>query len=217
MANRRISELPAISAVDIQDADLFTIVHVSEVDPGLKNKKFTVSEHKAYLNGYYLQITGGTIANNLTVGNNLNVSGSTTIAQNLTVSGSGTFGTLVINNFTSTGTISGVTITGTNILGVNVNGNNGFFTSLQAPTAALGAVTATTLSGGTITGNTIAASGITGQTITGNTILGGNISGGTVQGVSGIFTLVSGSTVTGDLGRFANLTGVSGTFTSPFS
>jgi hypothetical protein len=217
VANRRISELPAISAVDIQDADLFTIVHVSEVDPGLKNKQFTVSQHKSYLNGYYLQITGGTIANNLTVGNNLNVSGSVTVAQNLNVSGSGTFGTLVIDDFTSTGTISGVTITGTSILGVTVNGNNGFFNSLQSPAAAMGALTATTISGGAITGDTIAASGITGQTISGNTVLGVNVSGVTVQGASGIFVLVSGSTVTGDIGRFTNLTGVSGTFTSSLS
>jgi hypothetical protein len=61
VANRRITELPAITSVDIVDADLFTVVDVSEVDPGLKNKKFTVAEHKAYLNNYYLQLTGGTL------------------------------------------------------------------------------------------------------------------------------------------------------------
>ena len=170
MANRRISDLPAITSIDIADADLFTIVHVSEVDPGLKNKKFTVAEHKAYLNNYYLQLSGGTIANNLTIANDFNVSGDATFAQDLNVVGTGTFGVLSISGLTSTGIISGVTITGTNILGINVNGDNGYFASLQAPIAALGAVTATTLSGGTITGNSIAASGITGQTITGNNI-----------------------------------------------
>ncbi len=151
MANRRISDLPAISSVDIADADLFTIVHVSEVDPGLKNKKFTVQEHRAYLNNYYLQLTGGTIAT-LTVTNNLNVSGNTNIRGNLDVLGTGTFGVLSINNLVATGTISGNTITGQSIQGVNINGNNGYFTNLQYINAVGTTLEGSLISGAVVTG-----------------------------------------------------------------
>ena len=41
MANRRITELPAITSASINDNDLLLVVDVAEVDPGLKNKKFT--------------------------------------------------------------------------------------------------------------------------------------------------------------------------------
>jgi len=126
VANRRISDLPAITSIGIDDADLFTIVHLAEVDPGLKNKKFTVQEHKAYLNNYYLQLTGGTV-NSLTVTNNLGVSGNTTVQGNLTVAGTGIFTNLAISNLTVTGTISGNTITGQSIQGLNVNGTNGYY------------------------------------------------------------------------------------------
>lgn len=198
MANRRISDLPAITSIDINDADLFTIVHVAEVDPGLKNKKFTVQEHKAYLNNYYLQLTGGTVAT-LTVANNLNVSGNATVQNNLNVIGTGTFGGLTINNLISTGTISGTTITGQSIQGVNVNGNNGYFVDLQYINAVGDSIRSTAISGTTITGDVIRASGITGQTITGNTINAINVNATSITGVTGIFTtLLSGLTVTGN-------------------
>jgi len=203
VANRRITDLPGITSVDIVDADLFTVVDVSEVDPGLKNKKFTVAEHKAYLNNYYLQLTGGTIANNLVVGGTLNVSGNATLQHDLNVSD-----TAFINNFVSTGLISGVTITGTSILGVNVNGNNGSFTSLQATNTALVNATATNFSGAAITGDSIRASGITGQVISGDNVYGVNISGTTISGQTGIFT----SSLSGAL-----ISGVSGVFTSRLS
>lgn len=38
MANRRITDLPAISSASIDDDDLLMVVDVAEVDPGLKNK-----------------------------------------------------------------------------------------------------------------------------------------------------------------------------------
>jgi hypothetical protein len=208
VANRRITELPAITSVDIDDADLFTVVDVSEVDPGLKNKKFTVAEHKAYLNNYYLQLTGGTITNNLVVGGTLNVSGNATLQHDLNVSGTAFINNFVTSGIVSTGLISGVTITGTSILGVNVNGNNGSFTSLQATNTALVNATATNFSGAAITGDSIRASGITGQVISGDNIYGVNISGTTISGQTGIFT----SSLSGAL-----ISGVSGVFTSRLS
>jgi hypothetical protein len=39
MANRRISELPLLDGTQVAEQDLFTMVHVFEVDPTLKNKK----------------------------------------------------------------------------------------------------------------------------------------------------------------------------------
>jgi len=42
MANRRISELPLLDGTLVAEQDLFTVVHVFEVDPTLKNKKITV-------------------------------------------------------------------------------------------------------------------------------------------------------------------------------
>lgn len=208
MANRRITDLPGITSVDIVDADLFTVVDVSEVDPGLKNKKFTVAEHKAYLNNYYLQLTGGTITNNLVVGGTLNVSGNATLQHDLNVSGTAFINNFVTSGIVSTGLISGVTITGTSILGVNVNGNNGSFTSLQATNTALVSATATNFSGAAITGDTIRASGITGQVISGDNVYGVNISGTTISGQTGIFT----SSLSGAL-----ISGVSGVFTSRLS
>lgn len=205
MANRRITDLPGITSVDIADADLFTVVDVSEVDPGLKNKKFTVAEHKAYLNNYYLQITGGTITSGLTVGGDLRVSGNTILEQDLNVSGTAFINSFVTSGITSTGLISGVTITGTSILGVNVNGNNGSFTSLQAVSTALVSATATNFSGQAITGDSIRASGITGQVISGDNIYGVNISGTTISGATGIFTsLLSGAVISGATGVFTS-------------
>jgi hypothetical protein len=67
MANRRISDLQELAGIDVAEQDLFTIVHVFEVDPALKNKKITISGTKEYLNLYYLPRTGGTISGSTTV------------------------------------------------------------------------------------------------------------------------------------------------------
>lgn len=53
MANRKISDFPAIEAGQIVDQNLLTLVAVFEVDPLLRNKKITFTEFKNYLNGYY--------------------------------------------------------------------------------------------------------------------------------------------------------------------
>ena len=43
MANRRISELQEQAGLQLAEDDLLTVVNVSEPDPGLKNKKLTIS------------------------------------------------------------------------------------------------------------------------------------------------------------------------------
>ena len=62
MANRRITDLQELAGNALEDIDLFTVVHINEVDPALKNKKITVSGTKVYYNVYYLPRTGGTIS-----------------------------------------------------------------------------------------------------------------------------------------------------------
>jgi hypothetical protein len=76
MANRRISELPSIAGDQVAEDDLFTLVHVFEVDPSLKNRKITISGYKDYLNTYYLTATGGTLYGSLDIQNNLTVQSS---------------------------------------------------------------------------------------------------------------------------------------------
>ena len=49
MANRRITEFPALNGADINEQDLLTLVHVFEVDPTLRNKKITFTQFKEYL------------------------------------------------------------------------------------------------------------------------------------------------------------------------
>jgi len=76
MANRRISELPSIAGDQVAEDDLFTLVHVYEVDPLLRNKKITMSGYKNYLNTYYVTTSGGTINGSLDIQNNLTVQSS---------------------------------------------------------------------------------------------------------------------------------------------
>jgi hypothetical protein len=106
MANRRISELPLLDGTQVAEQDLFTMVHVFEVDPTLKNKKITVSGLKQYLNTYYLTTSGSTVYGSLVVQNNLTTSG-------LIVSNLSTLSAVIVqNNLTTSGTISGATVTG---------------------------------------------------------------------------------------------------------
>jgi len=241
VANRRISELQELAGLDLADQDLFTVVHVSEVDPTLKNRKLTISGTKQYLNTYYLPRTGGTISGAVIVQGNLTVSGSTNFAT-ATFTGAVTVGSLIAQSgATVSGTISGATVTGSNIQGTNVNGVLGNFTTLTGGelnfttgnflqrisgvtiTGASGAFTSFT--GQTITGTTVNVSSITGDaakftTLTGNTAGFTSITGATVTGtsgnfVSGVFTSrISGLTITGVSGAFTSLTGVTVTGTT---
>ena len=97
MANRRISELQEQAGLQLAEDDLLTVVNVSEPDPGLKNKKLTISGTKAYLNIHYLPRTGGTISGNTIIENDLTVSGATT-SSGLTVSNLSTISGILVQN-----------------------------------------------------------------------------------------------------------------------
>jgi hypothetical protein len=60
VANRKVSEFPAITGDAVDEEDLLTLVHVFEVDPVLRNKKITFTQFKEYLNQYYASTTGTT-------------------------------------------------------------------------------------------------------------------------------------------------------------
>ena len=135
MANRRISDLQEIAGIDLAEQDLFTVVHVFEVDPALKNKKITLSGTKTYLNLYYLPRTGGTVSGSVVIQNDLTVSGTTT-TSGLTVAGAVTLNSLVVQtNATISGSLTVTQITGGDIVST---------TTVKGPT----------LSGNTVTGNT---------------------------------------------------------------
>ena len=105
-------------------------------------------------------------------------------------------------NITSTGTISGATITG----------NTGSFTTLTAVTG----IFTTVLSGTTTTGVTANfQSGVFTTQVSGTIVAGTTHTGTTANFNSGVFTTrVSGLTVTGDAGQFTTLTAITGIFTS---
>jgi len=105
-------------------------------------------------------------------------------------------------NITSTGTISGATITG----------NTGNFTTLTAVTG----IFTTVLSGTTTTGVTANfQSGVFTTQVSGTIVAGTTHTGTTANFNSGVFTTrVSGLTVTGDAGQFTTLTAITGVFTS---
>ena len=213
MANRRITDLPAISSASINDDDLLMVVDIAEVDPGLKNKKLTFTDTKQYFNGYYLQLTGGTIAGSLIVANDLTVSGTFT-PNTINIIGTGIFSDLLVSGSAEVrNTFSGFIITGSTIQGLNVNATTGNVGNLTANNATVGTGNFTRISGATITGATGVFGSLTGQTITGATGLFSSLSGTNITGVNGVFTTqVSGSIVTGNTARFSTLTGVSGVF-----
>ena len=247
MANRRITEFPAINGLDINEQDLLTLVHVFEVDPTLRNKKITFEQFKDYLNIYYASTSGTTFSGNIAISGNLTVSGLGSFGTILS-SGLSTFSGIVVqNNAVVSGTVSGATITGTNLQGVNVNattvttttatGTTALFTSGQYQslsgatiTGEQGSFTSGTfvnLSGATITGTTVAATTGAFQTLSTPVLnISGNLSvasGLTVSGTAQFTSTVqvtgtlSGTTVTGTAARFTTVTGVTGIFTTTLS
>ena len=154
MANRRISELQEQAGLLLAEDDLLTVVNVSEPDPGLKNKKLTISGTKAYLNVHYLPRTGGTVSGNVVVEDNLTVSGLTT-SSGLTVDNQANIsGIIVKQNITVTGTVSGTNITGNSALFTNVTATNITGTTVTGTNALFTNATATNITGTTVTGTT---------------------------------------------------------------
>jgi hypothetical protein len=108
-------------------------------------------------------------------------------------------------NISTTGTISGATITG----------NVGNFTTITAVTG----IFTTTLSGATVSGNTGRFTNLTGTaagfgTVTGATVTGTAGQFETITGGTAGFTTITGATVTGTAGRFGTLTGNTAGFTT---
>lgn len=200
MANRRISEFPAISGGDIVDQDLLTLVQVFEADPALRNKKITFTEFRSYLDQYYTHITGATFNGSVVINGDLTVTGVTSL-------GSASFndlvtfsGIVVQNNIEASGTITAP----------NITGETAVFTNLVIGTGRV----LNELSGELISGNTIRATNITGvsgvftSSITSPIISGTNVQTSYITSVSGIFTSqVSGATVTGNTAGFTTVTG----------
>jgi len=215
MANRRISELPSIEGNQVGEQDLFTLVHVFEVDPSLKNKKITISGYKDYLNTYYLTATGGTLYGSLDIQNNLTVQGTANISG-ITTSGSSIFSTIIVQTTaTVSGTISGATITGNNLNVSNALIGTGNFTLASGTTANFVTLSGTTITGGTINVTTtnitsgIFAAGsaaapsiaFTGDTDTGIYSTGANQLAISTNGTGRLFVDATGVVVSGTLSR----------------
>ena len=218
MANRRISELPLLDGTQVAEQDLFTMVHVFEVDPTLKNKKITVSGLKQYLDSYYLTASGSTVYGSLVVQNNLTTSG-------LIVSNLSTLSAVIVqNNLTTSGAISGATVTGNTGQFTTITGGIVNFTSVTGitVTAATGIFATLIFANITVSGDlNVLGSGyfssgvnisgtLSGVTITGTTAQFTSITGSTAG-----FTTVTGTTVTGTNARFTNITGTTLHVTTP--
>ena len=208
MSNRRISEFPAISGVDIDEQDLLTLVHVFEVDPTLRNKRITFTQFRSYLDQYYVNTTGETITGDINIAGNLSVTGTSTFS-----------GIVVQNNATVSGTISGTTLTGTYVQGTNVNAVTATVTTATGAEALFISGTYQSLSGDTITGGSVSATSGVFTALSGTTITGTNVNAttGTFQAlgtpildVSGNLSVASGLTVTG-IAQFGSGVQVTGT------
>jgi hypothetical protein len=127
VANRRITELPAVQGAVLVEQDLLTLVRVFEVDPTLKNKKITLNEFSNYLNTKYLTLSGGVMVGPLSVDSNFLVTNQASF-NTITSTGVANFNSIFVqNNLNVTGTFSGTTITGT-----TVNATNATFQNLVA-------------------------------------------------------------------------------------
>jgi len=111
VSNRRISEFPPITGVDIVEQDLLTLVHVFEVDPTLRNKKITFTQFKSYLDLYYSPLSGATFSGNVTITGNFVVSGSS-IFNTLTTSGLATLNRIILTTATTPASASATGTTG---------------------------------------------------------------------------------------------------------
>jgi sugar lactone lactonase YvrE len=235
VANRRITEFPAIAANDIVDQDVMTLVHVFEADPTLRNKKITFSGFKDYLDVYYVANSGAVISGNVTITGNLTVGGNASF-NTVAASGLSTFSGIVVqNNATISGIVSGDTLTGTYLQGSLLNAGTGTFgtlatgatasfstgnfTSLTGTTASgvntfFTNATFTNVTGVTFTGTTVAATTGTFQTLSTPVLnISGNLSVASGLTVTGTAQFTSGVQVTGTLSG-TTVTGTAARFTT---
>ena len=240
MANRKITQFPAINPVDIVDQDLVTLVSVFEIDPALRNKKLNFSGLRVYLDQYYIN-QGET--DPFTVGNVLvtgyaSIYGDQNVRGSLTVSGTSVFESEVAinsdvfigNNLAVTGNIFANQVDAQNLIGDYLEVVSGNFTIATGTVSDFTSGYFDYASGTTITGDNV---GIQSGTVVDLTVTRG------IDAVSGYFdylivdTLVasgttitgtidandinatgtiSGATITGDIGKFTNITGILGVF-----
>ena len=236
MPNRKITQFPAITASEINDADLLTLVSVFEVDPALRNKKLTFTQFRDYLDQYYINSLNfdPLIATNIIISSGLNVSGLVAFSSGLNVSG--------ITVFSEDVTVTGdVVVSGALSVGGTFSGDTidvGMITTDQIEVQGTGTfITATGSQGNFIVGNfqetfTNTATGINNNYVNGNysvltadvatigtldisgiTITGDVVSSGTITANDiNVTGTLSGATITGDLVNVGVLNTESGYF-----
>ena len=236
MANRRITQFPVIDPGDINDQDVLTLVHVFEVDPALRNKKFSFEQLRLYLDEYYINtsefdplIAGNVIVSGYAIisgegvfGSTLNVSGDAFFSSDVTITGNlNVSGDIDLAGDLDVDDIDAVFIT-TDGLEVQVSGfiNNLSGNTIQA-TSGTYQYTSTILQTG-ITSNFVNGNftnltadfvdvgtiDVSGITITGELISSGTINANDIN-VTGT---LSGATITGDVVNVTDLNVTSGNF-----
>jgi filamentous hemagglutinin len=236
VANRRITQFPVIQPGDINDQDVLTLVHVFEVDPALRNKKFTFEQLRQYLDVYYVNtaefdpllagnvvVSGYTIISGVSIlGSSLNVSGDASFSQNVTITGDLTvFGDINLVGDLDVDDIDAVFITTdglevqvsgfiNNLSGNIVNATSGTFQRLFA-------IEATGIESNFVSGNfnqlhadnlDVDTIEVSGITITGELVSSGTINANDVN-VNGT---LSGALITGNVINVNDLNVTSGNF-----
>jgi cytoskeletal protein CcmA (bactofilin family) len=240
VANRKITQFPAINPVAIVDQDLVTLVSVFEIDPALRNKKLNFSGLRVYLDQYYInqgETDPFTVGNVLVTGYAA-IYGDENVRGNLTVSGTSVFESnveinsslFVGNNISVTGNIVANQVAAQNLLGDYLEVTSGNFTIATGTVSDFTSGYFDYASGTTITGDNV---GIQSGTVVDLTVTRG------IDAVSGYFDYlivdefvgsgvtvtgdinanninatgtISGATITGDIGQFTNITGILGVF-----
>ena len=240
MANRKITQFPAINPIDIVDDDLVTLVSVFEIDPALRNKKLNFSGLRVYLDQYYInqgETDPFTIGNVLVTGY-ASIYGDQNLRGDLTVSGTSVFESevainsdlIVGNNVSVTGNIAANQVDAQNLIGNYLEVVSGNFTIATGTISDFTSGYFDYVSGTTITGDNV---GIQSGTVVDLTVTRG------IDAVSGYFDYlivdefigsgvtitgnidanninatgtISGATITGDIGQFTNITGILGVF-----
>jgi cytoskeletal protein CcmA (bactofilin family) len=240
VANRKITQFPAINPVAIVDQDLVTLVSVFEIDPALRNKKLNFSGLRVYLDQYYInqgETDPFTVGNVLVTGYAA-IYGDENVRGNLTVSGTSVFESnveinsslFVGNNISVTGNIVANQVDAQNLLGDYLEVTSGNFTIATGTVSDFTSGYFDYASGTTITGDNV---GIQSGTVVDLTVTRG------IDAVSGYFDYliidefvgsgitvtgdintnninatgtISGATITGDIGQFTNITGILGVF-----
>ena len=236
MANRRITQFPTILPGDINDQDVLTLVHVFEVDPALRNKKFSFEQLRLYLDQYYINtaefdplIAGNVIVSGYVIvsgegifGSTVNVSGNALFSSDVTITGNlNVSGDIELAGDLDVDDIDAVHIT-TDELEVQVSG---FINSLSGNTinatsgtfTRLFALEATGIESNFVSGNfnelhadnlDVDTIEVSGITITGELISSGTINANDIN-VTGT---LSGALITGDVINADDLNVTSGNF-----